>query len=72
MLRAEIATIFEPKVVAISALNTIMGKFAYFVGYIFHTSQHFQPNFGIFVLLEGSFRECSFFGRDLSRTKISL
>ncbi len=29
-------------------------------------------NFGILLLFKGSFRECSFIGQDLSRTKISL
>ena len=73
MLHAEIATIFEPKVVTISARNTIVRKFSNFVGLYFPHITTFQPNqFGILLLLKGSFRECSFFGRDLSRTKICL
>ena len=69
MLRAEITTIFEPKVVAISARNTMskLCKAIFFTHY-----NIFQPNFGILLLLKGSFWGCSFFGRDLSRTKISL
>ncbi len=73
MLHVEIATIFEPKVVAISTCNTVMRKFANFVRLIFSTHYNiFQPNFGILLLLKGSFQEGSFFGRDLSSTKISL
>ena len=56
--------------VAISVRNKIMRKFANFVRLYF--PHIFQPNFGILLLLKGSFRECSFLGRDLSRTKISL
>ena len=67
VLRAEIVTIFEPKVVAIFARNTIMRKFANFVRLYFpHITTFSKPNFGILLLLKGSFRECSFFGRDLS------
>ena len=44
VLRPEIATSFEPKVVAISIRNTLL--------------RIFQPNFGILLLLKGSFREC--------------
>ncbi len=62
VLRAEIATIFEPKVVAFSALNT-MRKFANFVRlHVFSTHCNiFQPSFGILLFLKGSFQECSFF-----------
>ncbi len=55
VLRAEIVTIFEPKVVAISARNTIMRKFANFVMLCF--PHIFQPNFTTF---ERFFPEISF------------
>ena len=53
----EIVTIFEPKVVTISANHTIMRKFANFV------RLYFQPDFGISLLLEGSFRELRFLSK---------
>ncbi len=54
----EIATIFESKVVIISAHNTIIRKFANFVRLYFPTHYNiFQPNFGILLLSKGSFRE---------------
>ncbi len=65
VLRAAIATIFEPKVVAISARNTIMRKFANFGRLYFpHIIQHFQPNFGILLFLKGSFQEFRFYFLD--------
>ena len=54
VLRAEIVTIFEPKVVTISTRNTIMRKSAIFVRLYYNI---FQPNFGILPPLKGSFRE---------------
>ena len=43
VLRAEIATIFEPKVVTISTRNTIMGKYANFVRLYFpHITTFFK------------------------------
>ncbi len=62
----EIVTIFEPKVVAISARNTVMRKFANFVRlYIFSAHYNiFQPNIRILLRLEGSFREFCFYCLD--------
>ena len=57
-LRVEIVTIFVPKVVAISARYTIVRKFANFARlYI----PNISTNFGILLLLKGSFREFRFF-----------
>ncbi len=73
LLRAEIATIFEPKVVTISARNTIMREICKLCKAIFSADYNFfQPNFGILLLLKGCFRELRFFRLDLSRSKISL
>ncbi len=48
--------------VAISAHDTIMGKFANFCKAIFYVHYNiFQPNFGILLLLKGSFEELVFF-----------
>ena len=55
VLRAEIVTIFAPKVVT-------MGKFANFVRLLFCTHYSiFQTNFGILQLLKGSFWEFGLF-----------
>ncbi len=73
VLRAEIVTNFKAESGSNSARGTIVGKFANFVGLCFpHICNIFRPNFGILLLFRGSFRECGFFGRDLSRTKIGL
>ena len=48
VLRAEIVTIFEPKMVTISARNTYT-KFANFAGYIFQALQHFATKFCNFI-----------------------
>ncbi len=49
VLRAEIATIFEPKVVAISARNTTMRKFANFVRLYFpHITTFFNQILGFY------------------------
>ena len=71
MLHAEIATIFELSVVAISARNT-MRKFAYLVRLYFPQIAFFNQIVGFHYFQVGSFQECSFFGRHLPRTKISL
>ena len=58
VLRAEIVTIFEPKVVTISARSTVMRKFANFLRLFFSTHYNScQPNFGILLLSKGFFRE---------------
>ena len=59
----EIVIIFEPKVGTFSARHTITRKFSDFVTlYIFPTHYNiFQPNFGILLLLKGSFREFRFY-----------
>ena len=59
VLCADIFTIFEPKVVTISAR-------------IFRTLQYFSTKFWNLLLLKGSFREFRFFHLDLSRSKIIL
>ncbi len=56
VLRAKIVTIFEPKVVTISARNTIIRKFANLVRlYIFHTLQHLSTKFWNFTTFERFF-----------------
>ncbi len=71
--RAEIATIFKAESGSNFRAYHNNEKICKLCKAIFSTHYNiFQPNFGILLLLKGSFRECSFFGRDLSRTKISL
>ncbi len=61
VLRVEIATIFEPKVVTISARNTIMRKFANFVRLYFpHITTVFNQFWNL-LLVKGSFQEFHFF-----------
>ena len=60
VLPAEIATIFEPKVVTISAHYTIMRKFANFVGLYFPHYTIFQPNFENFITFKRFFPGISF------------
>ncbi len=72
VLRAEIGTI---KAESSSNFRTLHNneKICKLCKAIFSTHYNiFQPNFGILLLLKGSFRECSFLGQDVSRTKISL
>ena len=58
----EIVTTFGSKMVTISARNTIIRKFANFAGLYFRIFYNiFPPNFGILLLLKGSFREFLFF-----------
>ena len=60
-LRVEIATIFEPKVVTISAPNTIISKIGKLCKAISSIHRNiFQPNFGILLPFNGSFREFLF------------
>ena len=71
VLRAEIGTI---KAESSSNFRTLHNneKICKLCKAIFSTHYNiFQPNFGILLLLKGSFRECSFLGQDVSRTKIS-
>ena len=56
VLRAEIATIFEPKVVTISARNTIMRKFANFVRLYFPHITTFSSKFWNTTTFERFFR----------------
>ena len=69
VLRVEIATIFQPKVVAISAHNTIMRKFANFVRLYFPQLQHFSTKFWDFTTFKRFFPEISSL---LSRSKLKL
>ena len=63
VLRVEIVTIFELKVITISARIIEYRKFANFVRLYFpQITIFFQPNFGILLLLKGSLREFIFFG----------
>ena len=72
---AEIVTIFELKVVTISAYNTIiitkicelLRKAIFSVFY-----NILPPNFRILLLLKGSFQEFCFFCLDLAGSEISL
>ena len=69
VLRAEIATTFGSKMVAISARNTIMRKFANLV--------RLYPYFTIFrdqilLFFKGYFREFRFLCLDLPRSEMSL
>ncbi len=60
VLRAEIVTTLGSKMVTICARNTIR-KFANFERlYSFHIFNISPPNFGILLLLKGSFREFLF------------
>ena len=67
LLRAEIVTTFESKMVTIYARNTIMRKFVNFVRHIFYIFQHFATKFWNLLLLKGSFLEFRFIRLDLSR-----
>ena len=67
-IRAEIVTIFEPKVVTIFRTQHNNEKICKFCTAIFSTHYNiFQPNFGILLLLKGSFREFRFSRLDLSK-----
>ena len=62
VLRAKIATTFGLKMVTISTRNTIIRKFANFPKAIFSVFYNISPpNFGILLLLRGSFRIFRFF-----------
>ncbi len=62
LLRVEIVAIFKPKIVIISASNTIIWKICKLCTAIFSTHYNiFQPNLGMLSLLKGSFREFVFF-----------
>ena len=65
VLRAEIATIFDPNhVVAISARNTKVYKICELCKAIFSAFYNMsQPNFAILLILVCSFREYTFFAK---------
>ena len=66
LLRAEIniATIFGPNVVAISARNTKLYKICELCKAIFSAFYNIsQPNFAILLILVCSFREYTFFAK---------
>ena len=64
VLRAEIATIFGPNVVAISARNTKIYKMCELCNAIFSAFYNIsQPNFAILLILVCSFREYTFFAK---------
>jgi hypothetical protein len=60
VLRAEIATTFEPNVVAISTRNIIMRKFENFVRLYFPHITAFSTKFWNFTTFERFFSEISF------------
>jgi hypothetical protein len=61
VLRAEIATISGPNVVAISARNTKVYKICEFVKFAFYNIS--QPDIAILLILLRSFREYTFFAK---------
>ncbi len=71
MLRVEIVTTFGWKIVTISARNTIIGKLCYVSKAIFFVLYNISPiNFGILLLLIGSFREFRGFCPDFRSQKL--
>ena len=67
VLRWEVVTIFEPKVVAISARNAIMWIICKLCKAIFHTLQHFSTKFLNFTTFKRFFPGIFF-----TRSKINL
>jgi hypothetical protein len=64
VLRAEIATTFGPKMVAISARNTKVYKICEFCKAIFSASYNIsESNFAILLILVCSFREYTSFAK---------
>jgi hypothetical protein len=64
VLRAKIATIFGPNVVAISARNTKEYKICKLGKAIFSAVDNIsQPNFAIFQFVVSSFQEYTFFAK---------
>ena len=64
VLRAEIATIFDPNVVAISARNKKVDKICKFCKAIFSAFYNIlQPNLAILLILVCYFREYTFFAK---------
>jgi hypothetical protein len=64
VLRAEIATMFGPNVVAISARNTKVYKICELCKAILSAFYNIsQPNFAILFILVCSFREYTFFAK---------
>ena len=76
VLRAEVATTFGSKMVAISTLNTKTNKICELIHeamYIFRILYNIsRPNFGILLPLKGSFKEIQLFVRICLDKKISL
>ncbi len=72
VLRAEIATTFGSKMVAISARNTNEKtcKLCKAIFSVFYKIS--RPNFEILLFLKGSFREFCFLCLDLPRSEMSL
>ncbi len=71
-IQAVSITIFEPKVVTISARNTIMRKFSNFVSLYFSHITTFFNQILNFTTFERFFPGIWFFRLDLSRSKIIL